>query len=43
MIEISYFAGLGLGPLLNMAVHVNPSIVSTALMSTTLIFACFRY
>ena len=36
------FAGLGLGPLLNMAVQVNPSIVSTALMSTTLIFACFR-
>lgn len=41
LLGFAFLSGLGLGPLLNMAVHVNPSIVSTALMSTTLIFACF--
>jgi hypothetical protein len=32
---------MGLGPLLNFAVAVNPTLIPTAFMSTCLIFACF--
>jgi len=33
--------GLGMGPLLSMAIRMNPTIVPSALMLTTAIFACF--
>ncbi len=33
--------GVGLAPLLNVALHVNFTIIPTAFMSTALIFACF--
>ncbi|KAG8295590.1 Bax inhibitor 1 [Homalodisca vitripennis] len=35
------FTGLGMGPLLEMAVAINPQIVVTALLGTSVIFACF--
>ena len=41
LLGFAFFSGLGLGPLLDMAVHLNPSIVPSALMLTTVIFACF--
>jgi len=30
-----------MGPLLDMAIHLNPAIVPSALMLTTMVFACF--
>jgi len=33
--------GLGMGPLLSMAIRMNPTLVPSALMLTTAIFACF--
>uniref|UniRef100_H2ZGN4 Bax inhibitor 1 n=1 Tax=Ciona savignyi TaxID=51511 RepID=H2ZGN4_CIOSA len=33
--------GLGLGPLLDFAIAVNPQIIMTALISTAIIFVCF--
>ena len=41
LLGFAFFSGLGLGPLLDMAVHLYPSIVPSALMLTTVIFACF--
>ncbi|XP_017304109.1 bax inhibitor 1-like, partial [Diaphorina citri] len=37
----AYSRGIGLGPLLEMAIVVNPSIVVTAFMLTTLLFVSF--
>eukprot|EP00914_Ancora_sagittata_P010959 GHVO01021418.1.p1 GENE.GHVO01021418.1~~GHVO01021418.1.p1 ORF type:complete len:236 (+),score=34.87 GHVO01021418.1:106-813(+) len=34
-------SGIGLGPLLNNVIHINPTIVPTALMLTSAIFVCF--
>lgn len=34
-------SGLGVGPLLDAVIDLNPSIVATAFMSTCLIFVCF--
>lgn len=36
-----HFLGLGLGPLLDLAIRINPTIVPNALMMSTMIFACF--
>merc|ERR1719509_256467 len=41
LLGFAFFSGLGLGPLLDMAIQLNPSIVPSALMLTTVIFACF--
>lgn len=34
-------SGLNSGPLLNMAIYIDPSIIPTALMGTAVIFICF--
>merc|ERR550519_2384710 len=39
LLGFAFFSGLGLGPLLDMAVHLNPSIVPNALILTTVVFA----
>jgi len=41
LLGFAFFAGLGLGPLLDMAIMMNPTIVPSALMLTTAVFACF--
>lgn len=41
LLGFAFFTGLGLGPLLDMAVHLNPAIVPNALILTTVVFACF--
>lgn len=33
--------GLGTGPLLDMAIHINPAIILNAFLGTCVIFACF--
>jgi len=38
---IYYFPGVSLGPLLDMVIRIDPSIVVTALMGTCLIFISF--
>jgi FtsH-binding integral membrane protein len=37
----AFFSGMSLGPVLDMAIRVDPSIVPTAFMATSLIFICF--
>lgn len=37
----AFLSGLGVGPLLTHAIHVNPSILPTALLATGMIFICF--
>merc|ERR1719208_248266 len=41
LLGFAFLSGLGLGPLLQMAIMMNPSIVPTALMITSAVFACF--
>uniref|UniRef100_A0A1B6KBM2 Bax inhibitor 1 n=1 Tax=Graphocephala atropunctata TaxID=36148 RepID=A0A1B6KBM2_9HEMI len=41
LLGFAFFSGLGMGPLLEMAVAINPQIVVTALLGTSVIFACF--
>lgn len=41
LLGFAFLTGLGLGPLLDMAIRVNPSIIPNALMLSTMIFACF--
>ena len=36
-----FFTGFGLGPLLDTVIRINPAIIPTAFLSTSLIFACF--
>jgi len=37
----SFFAGMGMGPLLETVIAINPSIIVTALMGTVVIFGSF--
>ncbi|RZF41961.1 hypothetical protein LSTR_LSTR012338 [Laodelphax striatellus] len=41
LLGFAFFSGMGLGPLMEMAIDINPAIVVTALVSTTLIFVSF--
>ena len=41
LLGFAFLTGLGMGPLLSMAIMMNPSIVPSALLLTTAIFACF--
>ncbi|XP_039252119.1 putative Bax inhibitor 1 [Styela clava] len=36
-----FTTGIGLGPLINLTIQINPQIVVTAFMTTSVIFACF--
>jgi hypothetical protein len=37
----AFCSGLGLGPIIDVAIHINPSILPTALLLTATIFICF--
>ena len=41
LLGFAFFSGLGMGPLLDMAVRINPTIVPNALLMSTMIFASF--
>jgi FtsH-binding integral membrane protein len=41
LLGFAFLTGLGLGPLLQMAIMMNPSLVPSALMITSAVFACF--
>merc|ERR1719277_2845494 len=41
LLAFAFFTGLGTGPLLDMAIRVNPSIIPNAFMMSGMIFACF--
>jgi len=41
LLGFAFCTGFGLGPLLDTVIRINPSIIPTALLSTTLIFTCF--
>merc|ERR1711915_569040 len=41
LLGFGFLTGLGMGPMLQMAMMMNPSIVPTAFMVTSVIFACF--
>jgi len=41
LLGFAFLTGLGLGPLLSIAIMMNPSLVPSALMLTSAIFACF--
>jgi len=41
LLGFGFLTGLGLGPLLQLAIMMNPSIVPTALLVTSTVFACF--
>merc|ERR1712154_248976 len=41
LLSFAFLTGLGLGPLLSMAIRMNPTIVPSAMMLTSAIFACF--
>lgn len=36
-----FFKGLAIGPLVNIMLHVDPSVVITALLGTVTVFTCF--
>lgn len=36
-----YISGLGIGPLLEYVIHVDPSIIPTAFLASTLVFTSF--
>ncbi|XP_002663718.1 bax inhibitor 1 [Danio rerio] len=37
----AFFTGLGLGPLMDYAISIDPSIIVTAFLGTSIIFSCF--
>merc|ERR1712137_1052507 len=41
LLGFAFCTGFGLGPLLDTVIRINPAIIPTAFLSTSLIFACF--
>lgn len=41
LLGFSFFAGVGMGPLLDLAIDIDPSIIVTALLGTAVIFGSF--
>jgi len=41
LLGFAFFSGLGLGPLLDLAIRINPTIVPNALLLSSMIFASF--
>lgn len=41
LLGFAFCTGLGLGPLMDVVVQVDPSIIPTAFFATTLVFVCF--
>lgn len=43
LMAFAFLSGLGLGPILDVAIALNPAIVPTAFFSTCLVFTCFTF
>ena len=41
LMGFAFLTGLGMGPLLSMAIRMNPTLVPSAFMLTSAVFACF--
>ncbi|NXG51155.1 BI1 inhibitor, partial [Psilopogon haemacephalus] len=41
LVGFAFLTGINLGPLLEMCISINPSIIPTAFLGTATIFACF--
>lgn len=41
LLGIAFFSGMGMGPLLEIVVQINPQIVMTSFVGTAVLFACF--
>jgi len=41
LLGFAFFSGLGMGPLLDLAIRINPTIVPNALLLSSMIFASF--
>merc|ERR1712227_1071278 len=41
LLGFGFLTGLGMGPMLQLAMMMNPSIVPSAFMITSIVFACF--
>jgi FtsH-binding integral membrane protein len=41
LLGFAFFSGLGTGPLLDMAIRINPAIIPNAFLMSSIIFACF--
>ncbi|XP_064646507.1 probable Bax inhibitor 1 [Lineus longissimus] len=41
LVGFAFCSGISMGPLMSMVIQINPSIVPTAFMGTTVIFVCF--
>ncbi|XP_015752790.1 PREDICTED: probable Bax inhibitor 1 [Acropora digitifera] len=41
LLGFAFCTGLGLGPLMDVVIQVDPSIIPTAFFATTLVFVCF--
>ena len=41
MLGFAFLTGLGLGPLLDIAIMIDPSIIPSALLLTSVVFASF--
>ena len=41
LLGFAFLSGLGMGPLLNMAIRINPAIIPNALTLATVIFVSF--
>lgn len=41
LLGFAFFSGMGMGPLLEMAVSINPQIIVSAFICTSVVFACF--
>lgn len=41
LMGFAFLSGLGLGPLMDMVIRIDPSIIPTAFMATSVIFICF--
>ncbi len=41
LLGFAFFSGLGTGPLLDMAIMINPAVIPNAFLLSAVIFACF--
>ena len=41
LLGFAFFSGLGTGPLLDMAIRINPAVIPNAFLLSSIIFACF--
>ncbi len=41
LLGFAFLSGLGLGPLLDLGIRINPAVIPNAFLMSTVIFACF--